>query len=323
MSEPTAPPGPTASRPDSTRTGPGRLLVAVYALFALSASARAGVQIATKFSHAPVAYVLSAFAAVVYILATVTLANGSPTARRIALVSCSVELAGVLAVGTWSIADPAMFPDATVWSSYGSGYGFVPLVLPVFGLLWLRRWRRRARTRPEIVGTEDVTADSHNVLPVIPRLSWIGDERIAISGVPSARTVAGLADQGVTHVVNCRPRAQVWRSGDLAAERAAFGPERVAHAPMQDHGLRQRPAVWAAAACFAARVLDDEPQAGVLIHCTAGRRRSAMLTYAVLRLRGHDRAEAAALVLRYRTEAQLVPAYVRSVERWLASPGLR
>ena len=156
-----------------------------------------------------------------------------------------------------------------------------------------------------------------------PALSWIGDERIAISAVPSARVVAGLAEQGVTHVVNCRPRAQVRWSGDLAAERAAFGPERVAHAPMQDHGLRQRPAAWAPAACFAAQVLEDLPQAGVLIHCTAGRRRSVMVTYAVLRLRGHDRAGAAALVLRYRTEAVLVPAYVRSVEQWLATAGLR
>ena len=151
-----APPEPTASQPDSTRTGPGRLLVAIYALFALSASARAGVQIATRFGHAPVAYLLSAFAAAVYILATVTLTIGSPTARRIAVLSCSIELVGVLAVGTWSLADPATFPDATVWSGYGSGYGFVPLVLPVFGLLWLRRWTRRARTqRTTVPSAED------------------------------------------------------------------------------------------------------------------------------------------------------------------------
>src|ERR1700729_2153289 len=146
MSEPMTSPEPPASRPDSTRTGPGRLLVAVYALFALSASARAAVQIATKFSHAPAAYLLSAFAAAVYILATVTLTVGSPTARRIAVLSCSVELVGVLAVGTWSLADRATFPDATVWSGYGSGYGFVPLVLPVLGLLWLRYWSVRTRT---------------------------------------------------------------------------------------------------------------------------------------------------------------------------------
>ena len=145
LSAPAVSPEPVAPAvPASTRTGPGRLLVAVYALFALSASARALVQIATQFSHAPVAYVLSAIAAAFYIVATVTLAVGNPAARRIAVLSCSVELAGVLAVGTWSLADPATFPDATVWSGYGSGYGFVPLVLPVFGLLWLRRLSKRA-----------------------------------------------------------------------------------------------------------------------------------------------------------------------------------
>jgi hypothetical protein len=148
--EPQAPAGPEAPPRESTRTGPGRLLVAVYGLFALSASARAVVQIATKFSHAPVAYLLSAFAGVVYIIATVTLTNGSPTARRIAVVSCSVEFVGVLAIGTWSRADPATFPDATVWSGYGSGYGYVPLVLPVFGLLWLRYWAKRTAAKPAV-----------------------------------------------------------------------------------------------------------------------------------------------------------------------------
>jgi len=173
MSEPTASPEQAASPesaaspPDSTRTGPGRVLIAIYALFALSASARAAVQIATKFSHAPVAYLLSALAAVIYILATVTFAVGSPAARRIAALSCSVELVGVLAVGTWSLADRATFPDATVWSGYGSGYGFVPLVLPVLGLLWLRRWSKRARTQETVVtsaGDADEAARSKSAL---------------------------------------------------------------------------------------------------------------------------------------------------------------
>jgi hypothetical protein len=121
------------------RAGPGRLLVAVYGLFALAAGARAGVQIATRFHEAPVAYLLSAFAAGVYVLATVTLARSGRTSHRIAVISCTIELVGVVAVGTYSLADTAAFPDATVWSSYGSGYGFVPLVLPVLGLVWLRR----------------------------------------------------------------------------------------------------------------------------------------------------------------------------------------
>lgn len=123
------------------RRGPGRLLITVYATFALAASARSAVQIATRFEQAPVAYLLSAFAAVVYIAATVALAGGTRTSRWVATVSCSVELAGVLTVGAASMLVPTAFPDATVWSVFGQGYGFVPLVLPVLGLWWIRRTR--------------------------------------------------------------------------------------------------------------------------------------------------------------------------------------
>jgi hypothetical protein len=127
-----------------TGSGPGRVLVAVYGLFALAATARAGVQLATRYTEAPVAYLLSAVAGVIYVVATVTLARGDQTSRRIATVAILVELVGVLTVGTLSVADPAAFPRATVWSVYGMGYGFVPLVLPVLGLLWLRRTRSTA-----------------------------------------------------------------------------------------------------------------------------------------------------------------------------------
>jgi cytochrome bd-type quinol oxidase subunit 2 len=125
-----------------TRSGPGRLLIAVYAIFALAATARSAVQIATRFHEAPLAYLLSAFAGIVYIVATVCLARGDRTSRRVATVSIVVELVGVLTVGTLSVVDPQAFPDATVWSGYGRGYGFVPLVLPVLGLWWLRRTGR-------------------------------------------------------------------------------------------------------------------------------------------------------------------------------------
>jgi hypothetical protein len=122
-------------------SGLGRVLLLVYGIFAVSAGARAGVQIATHFSEAPLAYLLSAFAALVYIAATIGLAIGGRRGRRIALTSCSIELIGVLVVGTLSIADSVAFPDQTVWSRYGSGYGYVPLVLPMIGLWWL--WRHR------------------------------------------------------------------------------------------------------------------------------------------------------------------------------------
>ena len=54
----------------------------------------------------------------------------------------AVELAGVLIVGTldvvWHI-----FPYATVWSQYGKGYFFMPLLLPFVGLAYMLRQETR------------------------------------------------------------------------------------------------------------------------------------------------------------------------------------
>lgn len=125
----------------STSHGFGRVLVAVYGLFALAATARSAVQITTKFHEAPLAYALSAFAAVVYIVATVSLARGDAASRRVATVAISIEMVGVITVGAASELFSKAFPHATVWTGFGSGYGFVPLVLPFVGLWWLRHTR--------------------------------------------------------------------------------------------------------------------------------------------------------------------------------------
>ncbi|HZM80808.1 MAG TPA: hypothetical protein VFC19_34230 [Candidatus Limnocylindrales bacterium] len=116
----------------------GRVLIFIYGIFALSATARAAVQIMTKFDQAPLAYLLSLLAGLIYIAATVGLAMG-PRGRLLALVCCSIELVGVIAVGIASLTWPEDFPHATVWSKFGQGYGFVPLVLPFLGLTYLLR----------------------------------------------------------------------------------------------------------------------------------------------------------------------------------------
>ena len=121
-----------------TSHGFGRVLVAIYAVFALAASARSIVQLATKADEAPFAYAMSAFAGVVYIVATIALAR---SLRGLALLTISIELVGVLVTGVLSLVDDSLFPDQTVWSGFGEGYGFVPLVLPLVGLWWLRRTR--------------------------------------------------------------------------------------------------------------------------------------------------------------------------------------
>ncbi len=127
----------------STKHGLGRVLVFVYGLFAVAATARAVVQLATDASKAPVAYLLSLFSGLVYIVATWALATDR---RRVAIATILVELTGVLVIGTLS--HPSDLDRASVWSDYGNGYGFVPLVLPMVGLWWLWRLGRQERTSP-------------------------------------------------------------------------------------------------------------------------------------------------------------------------------
>nr|WP_107071551.1 hypothetical protein [Streptomyces sp. SCSIO ZS0520] len=122
-------------------SGPGTLLLWVYGVMVVGAVSRSAVQISTEFDHAPLAYSLSALAGLVYGFITYSLVRGGEKARRAALVCCAAELVGVLTVGTWTLADKAAFPDATVWSDYGMGYLFIPVLLPLTALWWLRRPR--------------------------------------------------------------------------------------------------------------------------------------------------------------------------------------
>lgn len=124
----------------ATSHGFGRMLVAVYGVFALAATARSIYQLVTKADEAPVAYALSAVAAIVYVVATWALATDR---HGLALATIGFELVGVIVVGVLSIVDDDLFPDQSVWSGFGQGYGYVPLLLPVIGLWWLQRTRRR------------------------------------------------------------------------------------------------------------------------------------------------------------------------------------
>ena len=127
----------------SRRSGIGRVLIAVYAILALAALGRSVFQLATKFDQAPVAYLLSAAAAAIYVVATVALIAPGPLWARVAWITIGVELAGVLIVGFLSIFLVELFPHDTVWSVFGRGYVFLPLVMPILGLLWLNRNRNQ------------------------------------------------------------------------------------------------------------------------------------------------------------------------------------
>jgi hypothetical protein len=132
------------------------VLLCGYALFVVASGARSAVQLATHVGRAPLAYVLSAVAAVVYLIGFALLVRRSSFARR----WCQVEFAGVLVVGSISLVRSDWFPDATVWSCFGAGYGFVPLILPLLALAWLRR------RHPDVSGSPDTPSSrapsSHN-----------------------------------------------------------------------------------------------------------------------------------------------------------------
>jgi hypothetical protein len=133
----------TPEQEDSPRrrliSGPGILLVWLYGVMVVGAVSRSAYQISTEFDRAPLAYSLSAVAGLVYGFITYTLVRGGERARRAAVVCCAAELLGVLVVGAWTLADPGAFPDATVWSEFGMGYLFIPVLLPVTALYWLVR----------------------------------------------------------------------------------------------------------------------------------------------------------------------------------------
>ncbi len=131
---------------ESRRSSWGRVLIFVYAVFAVAATGRSTYQLLTAAGDAPFPYALSALAALVYIAATLGLARAGERWRRVAWAACGTELVGVLVVGTLSVFDGDLFPDDTVWSAYGAGYGWFPLVLPFAGLAWL--WHTRGRASP-------------------------------------------------------------------------------------------------------------------------------------------------------------------------------
>jgi hypothetical protein len=125
-----------SSRSSGFRT----LLVSLYVILSLAALGRSGYQIATKFDEAPVAYSLSAVAAIVYVIATIAIIRANTTGgARLATIALIFEALGVVGVGLLSVIDPELFPSDTVWSHFGQGYLFIPLVLPFVGLWWLRR----------------------------------------------------------------------------------------------------------------------------------------------------------------------------------------
>ncbi|PRZ03269.1 hypothetical protein BCE75_11482 [Isoptericola sp. CG 20/1183] len=145
-----------APGPGATGGGFGRLLVTVYGILAFAATGRSAYQVATKLDEAPAAYLLSLLAAAVYVVATIALARGGRGRwRAVAWCAVLVEAVGVVVVGVLSVVVPELFVEATVWSAFGQGYGYVPLVLPFIGLWWL--WHTRPGQHAPVTAPDEPT----------------------------------------------------------------------------------------------------------------------------------------------------------------------
>ena len=121
------------------KKGPWIILIIFYVILTVAALGRSGFQLATKFSDAPVAYLLSALSAVIYAVATVSLMRSGRAWDTVGWATLSIEFAGVIVIGSLSVLDPTLFPHDTVWSFFGRGYLFIPLVLPAVGMFYLYR----------------------------------------------------------------------------------------------------------------------------------------------------------------------------------------
>lgn len=149
-------------QPFGGASGSARVLVAVYGILTLAATGRSAVQIIGRFHEAPLAYTLSALAALVYGLATVALIAPGRIWFRVAATTIAFELAGVLLIGAVSTLRPDLFPADTVWSGFGRGYGYIPLVLPLLGIAWLETQHRQAQRRTQAQRTETRNADARH-----------------------------------------------------------------------------------------------------------------------------------------------------------------
>jgi len=112
-------------------------LLAAYSILALAAVGRSTYELIFKFDDAPVPYTFSVIAAAIYLVAVWAIWRGDALGVKVGKVACTIELVGVLAIGTLTTLGDSAFDVGTVWSFYGLDYGWLPLVVPALALWWL------------------------------------------------------------------------------------------------------------------------------------------------------------------------------------------
>lgn len=115
----------------------GYVLAVSYPVLALSTGVRALYQLLVRtdivYYFPPL---MSAVAAVCYLLATVGFAYRRRWSWWLSVAVLGIETLLTLAVGTWSYVDPELV-GRTVWRHFGEDYGYFPFFQPLLGLIWL------------------------------------------------------------------------------------------------------------------------------------------------------------------------------------------
>lgn len=118
-------------------------LVFFYGLWAVAAISRALYQYAVRRPPDLTPTHISLFVGALYVLIILGMRRRSPAAWRATLALLAVELLGVLVVGAVDVVWRP-FPYTTVWSGFGAGYLYMPLLLPAAGIWWMLRPATRA-----------------------------------------------------------------------------------------------------------------------------------------------------------------------------------
>ena len=142
-------------------------------------------------------------------------------------------------------------------------------------------------------------------------ISWV-TERVALGGgIWNTKNMEGLAQAGVTHVLNM----QIEFDDRPLAE--PYGV-RVLWNPTDDDFLLKPPELLKRGVDFALAAL-EEPEARLYVHCAAGVHRAPMMTLAVLCALKWEMEAAMVLIETRRPVVDFAEIYVESVRRFLES----
>jgi hypothetical protein len=127
------------TRPKEIRGDAQVALLAAYSILAFAAVGRSTYELIVKFDEAPTPYTFSVLAAIVYLVAVWAIWRGDALGVKVGKIACSIEMIGVLTIGSITTLGDSAFDVGTVWSFFGLDYGWLPLVVPALALWWLFR----------------------------------------------------------------------------------------------------------------------------------------------------------------------------------------